>query len=129
MKKTTKSRVEKPYASGMWTKARFWSFVRSNLRRAQWPPIYHAKKLAERPYKGPNKLQKYEYQCAECKNWFKGTEIQIDHCIPCGSLNCYEDLHGFVERLYCETDKLRALCTSCHLSITNKSKLKHDEQS
>lgn len=122
-----KSRVEKTRATGTWTESRFWSFVRSNLRRAQWPVYHHARKAAERPYKGTNKLQKYEYQCAICKKWHPGKNIQIDHIIPCGSLKTYEDLPRFVKTLYCELDNLRALCKECHLKITNKTRSKINE--
>jgi len=114
--------VDKPRASGTWSEARFWSFVRSNLRRARWPVIYQVKKAAERPYVGDNKRQKFEYQCAECNHWFKGSEVQVDHIKPCGSLKCYEDLPKFVETLYCEKDNLRVLCKSCHQEVTNKER-------
>ena len=33
---------------------------------------------------------------------------------PAGSLNCKEDLAGFVERLFCELDNLQVLCEKCH---------------
>lgn len=117
-----KSKDLKPRAGGQWSEARFWSFVRSNLRRAQWPPIYQAKKLAERPYKGDNKRQKFEYQCAVCKNWFMGKEVQVDHIKPCGSLKKYEDLPQFVKTLYCEVDNLRVLCYDCHQKVTNEER-------
>jgi hypothetical protein len=126
LKKSLK-KPPKPRAGGLWSEARFWSFVRSNLRRARWPVIYQAKKLAERKYKGPNKRQQFEYQCAICKEWHMGKDVQVDHIIPCGSLNRYEDLPEFVRKLYCEVDNLRILCKDCHLIVTYGEK--HDSGS
>jgi 5-methylcytosine-specific restriction endonuclease McrA len=69
---------------------------------------------ARRAYKGPNKRQKFEYQCALCQNWFAEKNINVDHISPAGSLNSAQDLPGFVERLFCEQDNLQVLCTACH---------------
>ena len=116
--------IDKPRAGGKWSEARFWGFVRSNLRRAQWPPIYQVKQAAQRPYVGDNKRQKHEYQCAMCEGWFMGKDTQVDHIVPCGSLKSYEDLPRFVETLYCEADNLRVLCKGCHQKITNEERAK-----
>jgi len=44
-----------------------------------------------------------------------GKEIQVDHVEPCGSLKTFEDLPGFVRRLFCEADGLQVLCkANCH---------------
>ena len=58
--------------------------------------------------------QKWEYQCAACCEWFKGTEIHVDHIVPCGTLKSFADLPTFAERLFCEADGLRVLCHECH---------------
>lgn len=106
----------KPYNSGKWTKARFFGFIRSALRRAsvKWAPIQQAKKDVRRPYVGPNVRQKFEYQCSGCRKWFKGTETQVDHIEPCGTLKDFSDIEAFVRRLFCEVDGLRVLCLTCH---------------
>jgi 5-methylcytosine-specific restriction endonuclease McrA len=69
---------------------------------------------ARRPYKGPNKRQKFEYLCNSCKTWFPDKQINVDHIVGAGSLNCGQDLPGFVDRLFCEQDNLQCLCTDCH---------------
>ena len=69
---------------------------------------------ARRPYNGPSKRQKFEYQCNQCKNWFPDKQIAVDHKIPAGALNSGDDLKGFVERLFCEVEDLQCLCDSCH---------------
>lgn len=74
-----------------------------------------AKDSARRAYKGKNKRQKWEYQCASCDKWFAGKEVQIDHIIPCGSLRSNEDIVPFIERLTAEdVSAFQVLCKPCH---------------
>ena len=110
--------------AGTMTESAFWSFIRSALRQKSrwWKPIMQAKMEARRPYKGPSKRQKFEYLCAHCKNWFPEKKINIDHIRPAGSLNCAQDLPGFVERLFCEVDNLQCLCEKCHDVKTKSEK-------
>jgi 5-methylcytosine-specific restriction endonuclease McrA len=115
-KKTAKPRVAKTRNAGTMSESAFWSFIRSALRQKSrwWKPITQCKLNAKRPYKGPLKRQKFEYQCNSCKKWFAEKNINVDHIQPAGSLNCAADLPGFVERLFCEIDNLQVLCTNCH---------------
>ena len=105
-----------------WTEARFWSFVRSSLRGAfqRWGPKHEAKEMAKVQVEG--KPHKYEYICAECKDGFRATEVQVDHIVPAGSLKCYEDLPGFVEKLFCEKDGFQVLCKPCHNAKTQSER-------
>ena len=108
-------------AGGEWTVNRFFGFLRSNLRLAsrKWPPLARlALQDARRPYRGENKRQKWEYRCSNCGEWFKGTEVQVDHKEPCGPLKCYEDLEPFCRRLFVEKEDLRVLCRPCHQIVT-----------
>jgi 5-methylcytosine-specific restriction endonuclease McrA len=106
----------KPRNAGTMTESSFWSFIRSSLRQKSrwWKPVLQCKELAKRPYQGPNKKQKYEYQCNSCKEWHLGKNVNVDHIIPAGSLQSGKDLEGFVERLFCEVDNLQVLCINCH---------------
>jgi 5-methylcytosine-specific restriction endonuclease McrA len=108
------------------TESAFWSFIRSTLRQKSrwWKPITQCKLESRRPYKGPLKRQKFEYQCNSCKQWFPEKKINVDHIIGAGSLNCGADLPGFVERLFCEQDNLQVLCTDCHDHKTQLEKQK-----
>jgi 5-methylcytosine-specific restriction endonuclease McrA len=127
-----KATVRKPRANaapktrnnGTLTESAFWSFIRSGLRQKSrwWKPITQCKLNAKRDYTGPNKRQKFEYQCNSCKKWFADKNINVDHKIPAGSLNCANDLPGFVERLFCEVDNLQVLCTGCHNVKTQNEK-------
>lgn len=107
-----------------WTESKFWGFIRSGLRAkwVRWPPRYEAIKKARRPV--VNKRHKWEVKCAICKKWKQLKEIQVDHIIPVGSLKCYEDLPGFVRRLFVSTKDLRAVCKPCHNTITQEARKK-----
>lgn len=113
-----------------WSSAKFFGFIRSALRAKMrsWPPKQQSKQLAKRIYIGDNPRQKYEYQCADCKEWFKDKEIELDHIEPAGSLNCYEDLPNFVEKLFCGIDGFRCLCKPCHLRRTNEERRRKKEE-
>lgn len=115
-KKVRATRVPKTRNAGTQTEASFWGGIKNMLRQKSrwWKPIQKVKLAARRDYVGPNKKQKYEYQCSECKAWFMEKEIQVDHIIPVGSLKCAEDLIGVVERLFCESEGLQVLCGACH---------------
>ena len=114
--------VKKPKTrcGGRWTEASYWSFIRSGLRRKFicYPVQYDARNAARRKYTGSNKNQKWEYQCAECKEWHPQKETQVHHVKDCGSLKSYDDLPAFVERLFCEADGLAVVCKKCHKGIT-----------
>jgi 5-methylcytosine-specific restriction endonuclease McrA len=112
-------------AGKTWTEAKYWQFIRSALRQAtmRYPVIQNFKKKGRRSVTG--KRHKYEYQCVECKKWFMDKEISVDHIVPAGSLKTYDDLPGFVERLFCEEDNLQILCKdNCHQAKTNKERKK-----
>jgi hypothetical protein len=119
-----KPKTEKTRNAGTMTESAFWSFIRSGLRQKSrwWKPITQCKLNAKRPYKGPLKRQKFEYQCNSCKKWFAEKNINVDHIEPAGSLNCADDLAGFVERLFCEVDNLQVLCSGCHNIKTQKER-------
>ena len=127
-KKTKKKSVRRQLVprtrnAGTWTEAAYWGAIRSHLRRGfrYWKPIMKTKLAARRPYEGPNKRQKWESQCAHCKEWFKDKDTQVDHIIPVGSLKCPGDLVGFLERLTCE-EGFQVLCTGCHQIKTNEER-------
>lgn len=115
-RKPKTNRVPRTRAGGEWTEASFWNFLRSGFRRMslRWPPLVRlALDKVRRPFAGGGR-QKWEYQCESCGKWFPRKEVEVDHIEPCGSLKCSDDLKSFVERLFCETDKLRVLCNECH---------------
>lgn len=99
------------------TESAYLAWIRSALRSKslRWPPMAEAMRLARRPYIGPNKLQKWEHQCALCLEWFKASDCVKDHYPrPAGSILCVEDIGQFANNLYCEVDNIRILCDPCH---------------
>lgn len=124
------SRVAKTRNAETLTESAFWSMIRSSLRGRTifWKPVQLCKMNSRRKYIGINKKQKFEYQCNCCKQYFKETEVHVDHTIPAGSLRCGDDLKGFVERLFCEVEGFQVLCNtgigSCHHTKTQSEKKK-----
>lgn len=125
-----KNKVPRPRAGGQWTESRFFSFIRSALRGAsrRWPPLVKDVLMrSRRPYTGLDKRTKFEYECLGCGGWFPAKHINVDHIVPCGTLKTFDDLPGFVERLFCEVDGLRLLCEACHEKRhDDESKEEHD---
>ena len=103
------------------TESAFWGSIRSVLRQKSrfWIPVKICLDNAKRPYSGPNKRQKYEYQCATCKKWHIRTDVEVDHIVEAGSLKSGKDLELFVEKLFCEVDGLQVLCKKCHHAKTH----------
>lgn len=116
--------TKKPRNAGTMTESAYWGMVRSGLRRTfrYWKPLMKAKEEAKRKYTGKNKRQKWEYQCNKCKKWYKGTEVQVDHITPVGSLKSGKDLKGFLERLTAEKG-YQVLCLWCHKEKTRKERV------
>jgi hypothetical protein len=117
MAKTRKKKaVVKPRCAGTMTDAQFFQWIRHILRKASiyWKPISVVRNEAKVQYRGPNKRQKYAYVCSSCKGEFSAKEINVHHLIECGTLKSFEDLPGFVERLFCEKEFLAVLCKKCH---------------
>ena len=118
-------RVKRTRAGGRWTEARYFSFIRSALRRASMKyPVKNDVLDAGRknkPKGAPGRHQ-YIYQCAECSKWYERKRIDVDHIVEAGSLKTFDDLPGFVSRLFCEADNLQLLCNGpqgCHNKKTH----------
>ena len=114
----------KTRAGETWTESRYWTFIRSALRQAwsKYPVKYQVLNNNRRPFTGEDKRTKWEYQCAECGEWFKAKEVQVDHIESAGSLKSYEDLPDFVRRLFCEADNLQVMCKPCHKTKTQEER-------
>ena len=118
-----KKNVERPRNGGKMTESEYFSKIRSGLRRTfmYWYPMMLALKKASRPSQSENRRIKTEYQCEECKQWFKRDDIHIDHKIECGSLKTYDDIVPFIKRLTVEDPNMfQILCKAkCHQKKTN----------
>jgi 5-methylcytosine-specific restriction endonuclease McrA len=116
-----------PYPA--WSTSKWWTFLRSKLRSSftRWPPKYEALADAKRKYTGPNTRQKHEFQCAVCGGWFPQKQVDVDHIVPCGPLRSFEDIGGFIERLFCSKEGLQVICRPCHKIKTAEDRKKKDE--
>ena len=106
------TRGVKNRAGGVWTEAKYWTFVRSLLRKGwlRYPPRQAV--LNNNRVVVTGQRHRFEYPCAHCDNYFKATEVQVDHIVPAGSLK--DDPASFIQGLYCEPDNLQVLCKPCH---------------
>ena len=95
-----------------WTESRYWSFIRSMLRKgfSRYPNKYKA--LAN------SKGGRNQYKCAGCNEIYGKKEVAVDHITPCGKLQSYEDVGVFVNNMFCSEDALQVLCTNCHYRKT-----------
>ena len=124
MRKKKIIKVPRTRNAGTMTESQFFAMIRSALREKSrwWKPTGIARLKSRRPYKGPIKRQKYEYQCNHCKQWFPIKQTQVDHIIPAGRLSSFDDLGEFAKRLFVEEDGLQILCSKCHDIKTKNEK-------
>ena len=126
---TKRTLVERPYCSGTLTKSGLMGRIRSNIRfmSVKWRPRSDYLKSIRRPYTGPDKRKKWEYQCQHCWGWFpigtkKNPQFQVNHIIPCGSLQDWGDIGSFYQRMLCEKEGFMGLCVPCHQVVTNEGR-------
>jgi len=119
-KKVKNIRVARTHNANTMTEAQFFGWIRSHFRKMTmyWKPVGIAKNMNRKPVFG--KRHKFEYQCAQCKNWHPEKNIDIDHIEEAGSLKSFDDLPGFARRLFCDVDGLQILCKPCHKEKTHK---------
>lgn len=120
-----KPRVPRTRGDGTLTEAGYWGKIRGALRSGslKYASRYAALAKAKHPKPaGTEGRHRVEFRCAHCKGSFEGKKVEVDHIVRAGSLRSYDDLAGFVERLYCESSGLQVLCKPCHQIKTNKDR-------
>jgi hypothetical protein len=111
-------------------KANLFTFLRSGLRSLsrKHAPIYEALADAKTAYKGKptdadyNPRQRFAYRCAMCHSEFPAKGVAIDHRVDCGRLANWDDVAGFMQRLFCDKSGLDVLCHTCHDAKTMATK-------
>ena len=104
---------EKTRCSGLWTEAKFSSFIKSALRGAsnRWKPKYDAKKRA--------RVGRNQYVCALCQRVAGNKDTHMDHVAPVvDPVRGFVDWNQFIDRLFVEVDGYRCLCSDCHAGVT-----------
>jgi len=111
-------RVDKPFNGGMWSQARFNSFIKSTLRRAtmRWRPIQEAKKAA--------RVSRGKYLCAACgkvvpasikEKGKRVSNVYVDHIDPViNPKTGFVSWDEVISRMFIELDGLQVLCKKCH---------------
>lgn len=114
--------TNKPFADGSMTSSAFFSMIRSALRnKSRWfKSISVARERVKVPYVGANKKRKWMYRCEDCGQLFDIKAVNVHHKIECGELKSFNDLPGFVERLFCSSELLIVLCNNCHTKMHKK---------
>ena len=120
--------LNKTRNDGQWTDARFRSFVTSALRAAsrRWPPKYAALKTALVGRKKNKKtgMLAQHYKCAMCKQEYVAADVQVDHINPVvDPAKGFINWDIYIDRIFCEVNKLQVLCRSCHQEKTAEEKL------
>lgn len=115
--KSTKTRC-----GGLWTEARYNSFIKSALRTAsvRWPPRYQCLHDAF-VMQGINPAtgrQAKLYRCCKCQELYTAANMEINHIVPVVPVEGFDSWDGVVERLFCEKGGLEALCKPCHKIVT-----------
>ena len=112
----TNLKVEKPYNSGQWTKARYRSFIMSALRRAQWPVKYEAIRSAfVRDGVNPATGRKCKlHKCSACGELFPAKDMRADHIDPIVPVTGFDNWDSLIARLFCEIGGFQAICVECH---------------
>jgi hypothetical protein len=117
-KKKTKraNAAPKTRAGNTLTESEFWQMIRSSLRNRTrfWGPKLEALKRARRPSQSSNRRLKWEFCCSKCGVWHPQKNVEVHHLEPAGTLRSSDDLKDFVDKLFCEVDKLSVICKPCH---------------
>lgn len=108
-------------------KFNFQTAVRGAIRRA----FARSPKVRETLMKVRREVPKYnkdgtrakrdavQYLCAVCQEWVSSTKIEVDHIEPVIDPSVgFVDWNTYVERIDCDVDNLRPICTTCHKNKT-----------
>lgn len=121
------------YNGGLWSKARYTSFVKSALRAAsrRWPPKYSCLNdsfVVQQTNIKTGRLAKH-YRCNTCKGLFVATDVQVDHINPIiDPVLGFETWDQVIENMFCESSNLQTLCKECHSVKTNAEKAQAKER-
>lgn len=93
-----------------------WHVRKEVLRKAR-------KKVFVRVGLQGQKIFKFFWKCAMCREWFRNEkEMEVDHIEEIGPFigpPTAENIGRHVMRIYCDEENLRALCIVCHSRKTS----------
>lgn len=108
---------------GLWTEAKFRSFVISALRAAsrRWPVKWAVLKAALVGKSVNTKTGKFaqHYRCSHCRATFPAADVVVDHIHPVvDTMKGFTTWDEYVERMFVEAEGLQVLCKGCHKEKT-----------
>lgn len=108
---------------GLWTEAKFRSFVISALRAAsrRWPVKWAVLKAALVGKSVNTKTGKFaqHYRCSHCRANFPAADVVVDHIHPViDTMKGFTTWDEYVERMFVEAEGLQVLCKGCHKEKT-----------
>lgn len=92
------------------------AFIRNSMRQL-WQRVSKARAIAKKRCF----VEKGMYKCEICEDIVG--DIKIDHQIAVGDLDS-----GYLERLWCSSDKLTAMCPRCHNEKTKQERKEAKEK-
>lgn len=123
--------MDKPRNGGQWSEARYRSFIKSLLRKGtmKWGPKNEVLKEA--------RVTKGVYHCTVCESNVPVTKVingkrlrnvQVDHIEPVvNSEYGFDTWDEYIERMFCEKENLRVVCSDCHDQLTASQRLKRND--
>lgn len=100
------------------TKARFFQYLRGQLRRALWEryPVKLRKKTRDctAPPKGYTGRAKSGTTCALTGDWYAKSHLEVDHVVGNASLSDWSDLEDFILHLLTTEDNMQLVCKEAH---------------
>lgn len=126
------ARKRTQFNGGKWTEGRFHSFVTSTLRAGarRWPPKYETLNAAKTEKKTNVKTGRLaqHFKCGCCGEEVTAKDIEVDHIEPIvDPTKGFESWDKFVDKLFCESKNLQALCKPCHKKKTASEKVTRNE--
>jgi 5-methylcytosine-specific restriction endonuclease McrA len=119
--------MRKVFNSGLWTPARFNSFITSTLRAGarRWQPKYdtlNAAKTEKKINSASGRLAQH-FRCGLCSQEVVQKEMEVDHIKPAiDPKKGFISWDTFIDNLFCEKENLQAICKSCHKAKTQLEK-------
>lgn len=118
------------------TQSEFYVWLRGLLRRGWSKHPLRVQKIVSSRFKVDKKFKNgkttkvWHCKCEMCGTSGPQKDFEVDHIVPAGSLRCYEDILGFLERLLYIGDKdLRIVCKECNriLAYADKQGVSFEE--
>lgn len=100
------------------TKAKFFQYLRGQLRRALWerypPKLRFKNKQCTKPPKWYKGRAKSGTECALTGDWYAKSHLEVDHIVGNASLQDWDDLVPFILHLLTTEDNMQLVSKEAH---------------